>query len=86
MKGNKSKEDYKQTERRGFIWESTVYWFIKLFHILALMHYKCGLIHYFLTCWKANHPFNDFGTLPFEQCYSAELLAYGLKAQGRILK
>lgn len=40
----------------------------------------------FLICWKANHPFNDFGTLPFEQWYSAELFADGLKARGQILK
>lgn len=86
MKRNKSKEDYKQTERRGFIRGLTVYRFIKLLHILAVNALQTWIDSLFLTCWKANHPFNDFGTLPFEQWYGAELSADGLKTWGQVLK
>lgn len=40
----------------------------------------------FLTRLKANHPFNDFGTLLFKGWYNAELSADDLKVRCQILK
>lgn len=87
MKRNKSKEDYKQTEGRGFIWESV--YTVSVY--TAFSHSGCNALQMwinslFWTCWKANHPFKDFSTPPLEQWYGAELSADGLKARSQLLK
>lgn len=61
-----------------------MYRFIKLSQHSGCNALQMWIESLFLTLLKANHPFNGFGTLLFEQWYSAELSAHGFKARGQV--